>query len=153
MRPLSLVLIVTLLGPISASAGQAAGESQPPAEPSTNGRPTAAAAQPAGELPVSLERIRRKLAQTPPSRTKGLKLEYYVEVYGKSPQVDLLADFNAETGAVQYGSPTHQEFLDLVTPQEFKSPPADLLTPAVALMKWLAEKGRDKSKKKSDPPR
>jgi hypothetical protein len=152
MRPLALVLIVILLaGPGSVSAGQATGEPSP-AQPPTNGEPRAAR-PPAGELPVSLERIRRKLAQAPSSRTKGLKLEYYVEVYGKSPQMDLLADFNPTTGAVQYGSPTHQEFLDLVTPQEFKSPPADLLTPAIALMKWLADKGRDKSEKKPDPPR
>ncbi|MGH9315102.1 MAG: hypothetical protein ACRD1S_18100 [Vicinamibacterales bacterium] len=152
MRPLALVLIVTLLaGPASAYAGQATGE--PRARPAENGRAKAASDQPVKELPVSVERIRRKLAQAPASKTSGLRLEYYVEVYGKSPQIDIFNNFDATAGAVQYGSPTHQEFLNLVTPQEFKSPPADLLTPAMALMKWLIDKGLDKSKKKSDPPR
>jgi hypothetical protein len=37
--------------------------------------------------------------------------------------------------------------LQLVTPEEFRAPAADLLTPAMALMKWLGERG----KKKPDP--
>jgi hypothetical protein len=152
MRPsLALVLIVVLvIGPASALAGQTS--PQQPAKPSENGQASSISVQTAGELPVSVERIRRKLAQAPASKTAGLRLEYYVEVYGRSPHLDLFTDFDPTTGAVQYGSPTHQEFLDLVTPQEFKSPPADLLTPAIALMKWLAEKGREKTKK-PDPPR
>jgi hypothetical protein len=151
MRPFALVLVVTLLtGPAAAYAGQPTGG--PPAKPESD-QPSAAAAQPTSELPVSIERIRRKLAQAPPSKTKGLKLEYYVEVYGKSPRLDFLAEFDPTAGAVQYGSPTHQEFLNLVTPQEFRSPPADLLTPAIALMKWLADKGSDKTKRKPEPPR
>jgi hypothetical protein len=148
MKPLALIFVVALLaGPPAAYAGQPA--TTPDAKPRETSS-TAPSPRSAGELPVSIERIRRKLAQAPPSRSKGLKLEYYVEVYGKSPQLDFLAEFNPTAGAVQYGSPTHQEFLDLVTPQEFKSPPADLLSPAMALIKWLAEKGKTK---KTDPPR
>lgn len=148
MRPLALVLVVTLLaGAPAAYAGQPL--NKPATKPETQG---AAKAPLSSELPVSLDRIRRKLSQAPPSKTAGLKLEYYVEVYGKSPRLDFLAEFDPTSGAVQYGSPTHREFLDLVTPQEFKSPPADLLGGAMALMKWLAEKSSDKSKK-SDPPR
>jgi hypothetical protein len=151
MRPLALFLVVTLLAcPAAAYAGQPA--ERPPVKPESE-QSAVAAAQPPSELPVSLQRIRRKLAQAPPSKTTGLKLEYYVDVYGKSPRLDFLAEFDPTTGAVQYGSPTHQEFLTLVTPQEFKSPPADLLGGAMALMKWLADKGSDKTKKKPDPPR
>ena len=149
MRPFALVLVATLLtGLPAASAGQPA--ERPAAKPETG---QAAAPPRSTELPVSIERIRRKLAQAPASTTKGLKLEYHIEVYGKSPRLDFLAEFNPTTGAVQYGSPTHQEFLNLVTPQEFKSPPADLLGGAMALMKWLADKHSDKSTKKPDPPR
>jgi hypothetical protein len=146
MRPVALVLVVTLAGAPGAYAGQ------PSNTPATKTGAQSAKATPSNELPVSLDRIRRKLSQAPPSKTTGLKLEYYVEVYGKSPRLDFLAEFDAASGAVQYGSPTHREFLDLVTPQEFKSPPADLLGGAMALMKWLAEKSGDKSKK-ADPPR
>jgi hypothetical protein len=145
MRSVALVLVVTLLaGPATVYAGQ------PAEKPATKPQemPSTTSAPPDGELPVSIERIRRKLAQAAPSKTTGLRLEYYVEVYGRSPRLDFLAEFDPTTDAVQYGSPTHQEFLNLVTPQEFKSPPADLLGGALALMKWLAEKGADKSKKK-----
>jgi hypothetical protein len=145
MRTLALILVVALLSPPAASAGQPA--EKPQAKPET---PQAAAPAPPGNLPVSIDRIRRKLAQAPSSRPDGLKLEYYIEVYGKSPRLDFLAEFDPTSGGVQYGAPTHQEFLNLVTPQEFKSPPADLLTPTIALMKWLAEKA---GKKRSDPPR
>jgi hypothetical protein len=140
---------VTLFaGAPAAYAGQPS--NKPATKPDTQS--AAKAPPPSNELPVSLDRIRRKLSQAPPSKSTGLKLEYYVEVYGKSPRLDFLAEFDATSGAVQYGSPTHREFLDLVTPQEFKSPPADLLGGAMALMKWLAEKSSDKSKK-SDPRR
>ena len=100
MRPLALFLVVTLLaGPAAAYAGQPA--ERPPVKPESE-QPAAAAAQPPGELPVSIQRIRRKLAQAPPSKTTGLKLEYYVDVYGKSPRLDFLAEFDPTTGAVQY---------------------------------------------------
>lgn len=146
MKPVALALIVALLtGPAAGYAAQASGPPPAPPQPSTGSQ----AAEARTELPVSVERIRRKLAQAPRSRTDGLKLDYYIEVYGKYPKIDLFTDFDPTGGPVQYGSPTHREFLDLVTPQEFKSPPADLLTPALALMKWLAEKG----KKKPDPPK
>lgn len=147
MKFLALILACALAVPASV-AGQeppAPPPDRPAAEPGARKAPS-----PAAELPVSIERIRRKLALAPPSKTAGLKLEYYVEVYGKSPHIDLFTDFDPTTGAVQYGSPTHQEFLTLVTPEEFKSPPADLLTPAVALIKWLAEKGKAKQ---ANPPR
>jgi hypothetical protein len=148
MRVTALALVVALL---AVPAGLAA-QDQPPAQapqqaPSVPTPEQVEAAQ--RELPVSVQRIRRKLAQQPATKTDGLRLDYYVEVYGRYSKIDLFTDIDTTSGAVQYGSPTHAEFLNLVTPQEFKSPPADLMTPTIALMKWLAEKAR----KKPEPPR
>jgi hypothetical protein len=151
MRFIAAAVIVALLaGPEMSLAAQrqppATESRQPSSQPADS---STAAAAPAAELPVSIARIRRQLATRPASKTDGLKLEYYIDVYGKYPKIDLFTDIDPMAGDVQYGSPTHQEFLNLVTPQEFKSPPADLMTPAFALMKWLMEKG----KKKPDPPK
>lgn len=104
-----------------------------------------------GELPVSLERIRRELAQhvrTTESRD-GMRLSYYVEVYGTAPRLQLFTPGeNISTAPVQYGGMTHQEFLSVVTPQEFKSPAADIPAAIAALVKWAVEK-----KKNSEPKR
>jgi hypothetical protein len=147
MRVTALALVVALL---AVPAGLAAQEQQPAQAQQAPQLPTPEQVEAAQrELPVSVERIRRKLAQQPATRTDGLRLDYYVEVYGRYSKIDLFTDIDTTSGAVQYGSPTHAEFLNLVTPQEFKSPPADLMTPTIALMKWLAEKAR----KKPEPPR
>jgi hypothetical protein len=144
MKVAALALVAALL---AVPAGLMAQEQPPPQSPQLPTPEQVEAAQ--RELPVSVERIRRKLAQAPATKTDGLRLDYYVEVYGRYSKVDLFADIDTKSGAVQYGSPTHTEFLNLVTPQEFKSPPADLMTPTIALMKWLAEKAG----KKQDPSR
>jgi hypothetical protein len=104
------------------------------------------------EIPVSLERIRRELAASQPRTTearKGLRLEYYVEVFGKAPDIELfIPQTNLTTAPVMYGGMTHQEFISLVTPEEFRSPPADIGGAIAALIKWAAER-----KKNSSPQR
>jgi hypothetical protein len=145
MRSVAALLIVALLaGPVASYAGQTEPKTSPAPQPQPATIGQKPEAVPVPELPVSVERIRRKLAQAPRAKGNGLRLEYYVEVYGKSPRIDLFTDFDPTVGPVQYGSPTHREFLDVVTPEEFRAPAGDLLSPVVALMKWLAERGRKK---------
>ena len=68
---------------------------------------------------------------------EGLNLRYYVNIYGEGPRLLIFRDDdNLATGPVPYGAPTHQEFMQFWTPQEFSSPPADLTT----VMQWLAER-------------
>ena len=89
-------------------------------------------------LPVSIERIRRELASTPRTDSLGLRLDYYVEVHGKAITFDLL--FPGEdlaTGQVPYAGLTHREFIEALTPEEFKSPPMDLANLARILQRWL----------------
>jgi hypothetical protein len=105
-------------------------------------RPAAAQADAGDEpdLPVSLDRIRAKLAAEPrpTENPDGLRLSYYVDVYGVAPRLDLFSpEINLTTAPVQYGGMTHREFLDLVTPQEFRSPAADIPSAIAALVKWL----------------
>ena len=92
------------------------------------------------KLPISVARIRTKLRQAPPSNTPGLRLQYYIEVYGKVNPLDLVGEFDLQTGPVPYGAPTHTELIQFVTPQEFRAPAADLIGPTRALLEWLARK-------------
>ena len=85
---------------------------------------------------MSLDRIRKKLAVLPATREGGLKLEEYIEVYGRAPKLELFTTFDARFGPVPWGAPTHQDFLDEMTPQEFRTPAFDLN----ALMDWLAKR-------------
>jgi hypothetical protein len=104
---------------------------------STNARPKQAAQPPSpAKLPVSVERIQKKLAELPPTVTDKLKLEYYIEVYGKAPPPDFLQNFNVKSGPVPFSAPTHQDLLDVVTPAGFRTPAPNIS----AFIEWLRRK-------------
>ena len=132
VKPLALVLAVAL------GAGGLPGRLQagPSPQDSSGGDPDLLRAE---ELPVSLARIRRKLAQAPPSHASLLRLDVYVEVVGKAPAFHIFEGFDLQSGAVRYGAPTHSEMIRHVTPEEFRIPtPGMSLAPILALVKWLS---------------
>lgn len=138
-RTLAAVLTASFLAPAGLFAQ----------EPERNGtrKTTTAAKDSPQNLPVSLDRIRRQLATTK-TRSKsskdGLRLEYYVDVYGRAPRIELiLPTENITSAPVMYGGMTHQEFLQVITPEEFKSPPADIGAAVTALVKWLSDKQKN----------
>ena len=79
----------------------------------------------ATKMGVDLSRIKRELAQAQAADEAAaedpLRLTFRVEVVGIAPKIDLLEGFSVD-GAVPYGPPTHQEVLDQLTPQEYRSP-------------------------------
>jgi len=97
------------------------------------------------KLGVSLERIRNQLAVKPATKTSGLKIQETIEVVGVAPKIQLWNPETAKlaTGPVPWGAPTHRDFIDLVTPKEFKNYPMDLN----ALMQWLMQHLGDKTAK------
>jgi hypothetical protein len=104
-----------------------AGSQQPSAPPAANGsagetKSPAAVIQtdPIGELPVSLDRIRRELSRSPAIRLHGERNVYRVEVIGRKPTIEDILGPDYLKGPVPAGAPTHQEFLDLVTPKDFR---------------------------------
>jgi hypothetical protein len=105
-------------------------------------------AQPAPEgeaSPFSLDRIRRQLDDAPRvANAEGLRLRYYLDVYGRMPPLDLFKDFDLEVGPLAYGSPTHNEILDVVTPREFRAPVANLSNVVQAITDWLAKRAAEK---------
>ena len=76
----------------------------------------------AADLPVSLERIKRRLAALPETddRRNLLQLSAYVDVYGRAPAIEFLRNFNVESGPLSYGSPTHAEMIEASTPRQWR---------------------------------
>ena len=93
-------------------------------------------------LPINLNRIRRELAHhSDLEQRDGLNLRYLVQIYGQAPPIQLFTEEdNLLHGPAPYGAPTHQEILNVITPQEFRAPAADFS----ALFRWLAERQKKK---------
>ena len=80
-----------------------------------------------GALPVSLARIRQRLASLPADeRRLLLRLSTRVNVYARAQAGEVLQGFNVESwnsplggrtgGGIAYGSPTHNEMVNAMTP-------------------------------------
>ncbi len=76
--------------------------------------------EPVPELPVSVARIQRKLSRPAMMRTEGDRLVFRVEVLGRKPTIEDILGPDYLKGPTPAGSPSHQEFLDLVTPEGVK---------------------------------
>lgn len=113
-----ILVAIVAGGPIQQSAAPA--EPQPPKQ----GTDPAAASVNADELPVSIDAIQRALNHKPAIRIQEQRSIFRVEVFGRKPTIeDILGkDYlkgpapAAAGGAVM----THQEFLNMVTPEEYR---------------------------------
>ena len=98
----------------SAAGLSAAGQEPNPGNP-----------QPESELPVSLERMQRRIDQIARAANDGslLRLTSYVEVFARSPGIDLIhPTFDLELGPIPYGAPTHGEMIAAMTPRQWRPP-------------------------------
>jgi hypothetical protein len=131
-----LLFTLTLATGVSAQSGSG----QQPAKAET----TADSAVDVSKLPISLARIQRQLRQSAVrDESEGLRLRYVVDVYGVAPRIELFANRDYSlTGPAPYGAPTHNDILQMITPQEYRAPAADFGN----LFRWLADKAKgDKS--------
>ena len=121
MTLLYAILAVATIGPappqqIPAVPGLAA-----PA-PSTAQEGKAAAASSSdddqGDLPVSLDRIRKALSRPPAIRLQGNRMVFRVEVLGHKPTIEDILGPDYLKGPVPNAGMTHQEFLNMVTPKD-----------------------------------
>ncbi len=88
-------------------------------------------------LPIDIQRIVRALQlSTIREEREGLNLRYYVSIYGEAPQIEIFTrEDNLLTGPVPRTAPTHQEFLEHVTPRQFQTSVMNI----GAAMRWLSE--------------
>jgi hypothetical protein len=98
------------------------------AKPATEAKPASQAGQAEpNDLPVSLERIQKKLARDPAIKVDILPVEtesglptYRVQVDAPKLTIEQILGPDYLRGPVPYGGMTHQEFLDMVTPTDVK---------------------------------
>jgi len=117
---------------------------------------TATAAPPSidpdDELPVSVDRIRRKLSEPPALKVKTEGNVFRVEVLGRKPTIeDILGpDYLKGPMPAVAGGMTHQEFLDLVTPKDvqgyaaFSNKEAAMVAATSFALKWAVLKAIQK---------
>jgi hypothetical protein len=111
MMFLTWALIAALAaGPAGQSSS--AGPARPPAEQ--------AAKVDTDALPVSVDRIQRKLSKTPQIRPSEVTPVFRVEVIGELPPIEVLLGPDYLVGKTPAAGMTHQEFLNMVTPEEFR---------------------------------
>ena len=123
MQPTLLALVVVAGLGFTAPPALAAQELGAGAATPEPGESRAVDAAESSGLPVSLERIKRRMAatrETQEGRRGLLNLSYYVDVYARAPAVELLRNFDPDSETVSYGSPTHREMLEAATPREWR---------------------------------
>ena len=119
------------------AAAQGASADEPAAKAATK---PAESTVDVSRLPINIDRIQRQLRQsTVRDESDGLRLRYVVDVFGQTPRIELFGGSeNALTGPAPYGAPTHQDMLQIMTPQEFSAPAANFGN----LFRWLADKAK-----------
>jgi hypothetical protein len=137
------------------------GNGAPATDPSAKPPPQDASSALALDLPVSLQRIQRALSAPPalkilePEIRNGRPV-YRVDVEGAKIDIRTLLSKEALRGAVPYGGMTHQEFLDMVTPDDVRGyaafSNAEGITVAATsiALQWAVLKAIDALKKAKD---
>ncbi len=98
------------------------------------------------KLGVSLKRIQRGLFIAEAREKQGgdaMHLEFNVQVYGQAPKIEVLKGIDLFNGAVPGTAPSHQQTIDFLTPQIYRTP----TMPVSALALWAAQHFWEKSKK------
>lgn len=72
------------------------------------------------KLPVSLERIQQALSRPPAIKPSTTRPVFRVEVFARKPTVADILGPDYLRGPVPAGGMTHREFLNMVTPVEFR---------------------------------
>jgi hypothetical protein len=94
-------------------------QTKPQQLPSATREPQQALQASVADLGVDIDRIQRALAHTPRLRFDEMqKPVVRVQVFGEKPTIEDILGPDFWKGPVPHGGMTHQEFLDLVTPED-----------------------------------
>ena len=155
---LSVVLLAGLLCGVTQQPGSPA-EPEPPQQ--TRASDGTSPPSPPTELPVSLKRIQRALSQPPAirlleSKSRNGRQVYRVDVEGERVDIASMLGRDSLRAPASYGGMTHQEFLDLVTPNDVKGYAAfsngqGLMVAATSIaLQWAVLKALDSLKAAKD---
>ena len=155
-----VVLLAVLL---TGSPQQAATPPEPESTPQTSSseKPSQSTESTTTELPVSLKRIQRALSAPSPlrlveTRTRDGRQIFRVDIEGEKIDIQELIGRDSLRAPATYGGMTHQEFLDLVTPDDVKGYAAfsngqGMVVAATSIaLQWAALKAIDKFKEAKD---
>ena len=106
------VTVLLLVAVLAGAPGRASAQSSAPRPSQQNGETI--------ELPVSLDRIQKAISRPPAIQPRTDRVVFRVEVFAKKPTIEDILGPDYLKGPVPYGGMTHQEFLNMVTPNEFK---------------------------------
>lgn len=122
MKSVPVVLTaLTFLGIVPAVMAQSVpGATRGPQRPTVQG---VVATIDVSRLPLDLQRIERRFRQGQIREERdGLNLRYFVDVYGRAPEIVLFTpEDNLRYGPVPNSAPTHRDMLEMMTPREFRS--------------------------------
>jgi hypothetical protein len=104
-------LVVALVAALIGSPQQGTGAAGP--------APTAASTD-SIELPVSLDRIQEAISHPPAIKPSTNRPVFRVEVFARKPTIEDILGPDYLRGPVPNAGMTHQEFLNMVTPAEFR---------------------------------
>lgn len=139
---------LALLGMLVTAPQQGAAAPPGTASGTETPQPDAAAIQ----LPVSLERIQEAVSRPPAIRTGSDRPVFRVEVIERRPTIEDILGPDYLRGPAPASSMSHQEFLNMVTPQEFRGMAMFTNKEAITIaatslaLQWALSKAVDKLK-------
>tara|TARA_B100001123_G_scaffold173553_1_gene199377 strand:+ start:117 stop:488 length:372 start_codon:yes stop_codon:yes gene_type:complete len=70
----------------------------------------------------SLGRIRKQLDRAEETGIGNdlFRLDYYIDVYGRLPEINIVEGFNLDSGPVRYSVPTTIDLLNASTPERYR---------------------------------
>ena len=73
-------------------------------------------------LAGSLDRIRKQLDRVTEAGEDNdlLRLDYYIDVYGRLPEINIVEGFKLDSGPVRFSVPTSTELLNASTPERYQ---------------------------------
>ena len=101
-------------------------------------------------LPVNLAKIQRAVARPAAIRTDSTRPVFRVQIFSRKPTIDDILGPDWRKGPTPLGAMTHQEFLNLVTPQDvqgyaaFDNKQALVVAATSFALKWAVEKAMKK---------
>ena len=97
------------------------------------------------KLPVSPARLQQKLKESiEREEMSGNTLRYTIDVFALAPKIQLFTpEDNLVFGPARFSAPTNQDMINIMTPQEFRSPIMDFSN----MFRWLSDRSKsDKNK-------
>ena len=151
LSSLSAIVLALALGgtPQQSSTPSGSGEQSQPSSPG------AVQAEPV-DLPVDVDKIQRALSRPAALKTTTTRPVFRVEVFARKPTVADILGPDYLIGPVPYGGMTHQEFLNMVTPTEYRgysmftNKEGMMVAASSLVLQWALMKAVDKLKDARD---